>query len=210
MTTSPAISEQLQSITIGRPLEQMSIDIMNITRSELDKLVRWDEPNLGYLTLFVPLISREIDFVLFAGEETASEVTDKTTATINDVLALRPDDLGRIKELLWEECNFAFQVADYGVELEDGETSLDAHLREFRLSGPDDAFDRSDFREIHIADEFAGRYAEIKVDTGSDNYISIIVKNGSIIDFADDGTYLGWCDDDEKKSHKARKKVLEG
>jgi len=183
---------------------------MRMTKSELDELVRWDDLNLGHLTLFVPLLSRELAFVLFAGSATGSEVTDKMTATINDVLALGPEDLGRVKELLWEECNFAFQVANYGVESEEGETSLEAHLREFGLSEPNDAFDQSEFREIHITDECAGRYAKIKVNTGSENYISIIVKNGRIVDFDDDGTHLGWFDDDEQHAHQERKKVLGG
>jgi hypothetical protein len=210
MMTSFRIGEPSRSLTIGRPLEQKPIDIMSMTRAELNTVVHWKESGLGYLTLFVPLLSQEIDFLLFPEEDAASEVTNKTTEIINDVLALGPDNLGRIKELLWEECNFAFQVADYGVELEEGETSLEAHLREFKISGPDDAFDRSTFCEIHISDEFVGRYAELKVDTGSDNYISIIVKNGRIIDFDDDGTHLGWCDDDEQRAHKARKRVLVG
>jgi hypothetical protein len=186
----------------------MPTDIMSMTKSQLNALVRWTESGLGSLTLFVPLLSQEMDVVLFLEDDAALEVTDKTTEIINDVLALGPDDRGRVKELLWEECNFAFQVADYGVALAAGETSLEAHLREFKISGPDDAFDRSTFREIHIADEFVGRYAELKVDTGSENYISIIIKDGRIIDFADDGTHLGWCDDDEQKYQKARQRVL--
>jgi len=181
-----------------------------MTKSELDELVRWDDLNLGRLTLFVPLLSRELAFVLFGGAENCSEVTDKMTATMHDVLALTPEDLGRVKELLWEECNFAFEVADYGVESDEGESSLEAHLRAFGLSGPDDAFDHSEFREIQISDGFAGRYAVIKVNTGSENYISIIVKNGRIVDFDDDGTHLGWFDDDEQHAHRRRKRLLEG
>jgi len=183
---------------------------MRMTKSELDGLVRWDDLNLGHLTLFVPLLSRELAFLLFGGEATCSEVSDKMAATINDVLALTPEELGRVKELLWEECTFAFEVADYGVESDEGESSLGAHLRAFGLSGPDDAFNQSDFREIHIFDGFVGRYAAIKVNTASENYISVIVKNGRIVDFDDDGTHLGWFDDDEQHAHHKRKKVLEG
>lgn len=181
-----------------------------MTKSELDTLIRWDDLNLGRLTLFVPLLSREVAFVLFAEAEDRSEVTDKMTATINDVLALPPEDLGRVKELLWEECNFAFQVADYGVESEEGESSLEAHLRTFGISGPDDALAHSDFREIHIREGFAGRYAVIKVITGSENYVGIIVKNGRIVDLDDDGTHLGWFDADEQHAQHKRKKLLEG
>ena len=181
-----------------------------MTKSELDGLVRWDDLNLGHLTLFVPLLSRELPFVLFGGEDNGSEVTDKMTATINDVLALSPEDREKVKELLWEECNFAFQVTDYGVEAEEGESPLAAHLREFGISGPDAAFDQSEFREIHIRGGFAGRFAAIKVTTGSQNFVSIIVKNGRMVDFDDDGTHLGWFDADEQHARHKRGKVLEG
>lgn len=183
---------------------------MRLTKSEIDERVRWDDSNLGHLTLFVPLLSRELAFVLFGAEATGSGITEKMTATINDLLALTPGDLARVKELLWEECNFAFEVTDYGVERDEGESSLAAHLRSFGLEGPDDALEQGEFREIHVFEGFAGRYAAIKVDTGSENRISIIVKNGQIVDFDYDGTHLGWFDADERHAHHKRKKVLEG
>jgi hypothetical protein len=177
-------------------------------KSEINEMVEWDDYNCGYLRLFVPLFSKELPFVLFWNLPTTPVVSDKMVAIINEVLALQPENLDRVRELLWEECNFAFQVADYGVDAEADETPLQAHLREFGISSPNDAYDRSDIQSIQISDEFGGRYAEIKVDTGSSNLISIIVKNGQIIDFDDDGTYLGWFDEDELYAHKNRQKVL--
>jgi hypothetical protein len=46
------------------------------------------------------------------------------TATVNDLLQLKHDQLDRVKGLLWEECLFAFHVADYVVEPMEGETRL--------------------------------------------------------------------------------------
>lgn len=57
-------------------------------------------------------------------------------------------------------------------------------------------------------DELVGRYAEIKTETANDNYISIIVKDGNIIDYDDDGTYLGSFEKDEQYAHHLRLKVL--
>lgn len=179
-----------------------------MNKSEITNQIEWDENDLGNLTLFVPLFGTEVPFVLFTQYGTKPELTDKMTATINDVLALEPGNISKVKELLWEECNFSFQVADYGVDLEAGETSLQAHLREFGISNPDDAYEKSRIQEVDISDEFDGRYAQIKVNTGSGNYISIIVKNGQIIDFDDDGTHLSWFDKDEQHAHKKRQKVL--
>jgi len=179
-----------------------------MNKSEITDQIEWDANDLGNLSLFVPLFGMEVPFVLFTQYGTTPELTDKMMATINDVLALEPGNLSRVKELLWEECNFSFQVADYGVEMEPGETSLQAHFREFGISNPDNAYEKSSIKEIHISDEFEERYAQIKVDTGANNYISIIVKNGRIIDFDDDGTHLGWFDRDEQHAHKKRQKVI--
>jgi len=137
-------------------------------------------------------------------------VTEKMAATIADVLALRPEHLGRVKDMLWEAANFAFQVADYGVDPEEGETSLDAHLREFGITNAEEAFAKSCIKAIHVTDGFSSRFAEVKVATGAENLISIIVKDGRIIDWDEDGTYLGWFDEDEQAAAKKRARVIGG
>ena len=55
------------------------------------------------------------------------------------------------------------------------------------------AYQRSTIKAIHssaIEDPLEGRYAMIQIDSSSDNYISIIIKNGNIIDFDDNGICL--------------------
>ena len=179
-----------------------------MTRAELATNTVWDENGLGNLSLFMPLFNESLNIVLFADYDAPREVTDKMTAIVNDLLQIKPEQLGRVKELLWEECLFSFHVADYGVEQLEGESHVDAHLREFGISNAEDAFSKGTIKEIHISDEFKNRYAEIKVDTCSDNYISLIVKNGQIIDFGDDGVHLGWFEEDDLYLHKKRQKLM--
>ncbi|MEL6638556.1 MAG: hypothetical protein AAFW73_22935 [Bacteroidota bacterium] len=38
--------------------------------------------------------------------------------------------------------------------------------------------------------------------------ISIIIKNGKVIDYDEDGTYLGWFEADERHAHHGRLKTL--
>jgi len=179
-----------------------------MTKAELAAITVWDEYNLGNLSLFIPLFNDTLKIVLFPDDSRVPGVTDKMTAIVNDLLQIKQDQLGRVKDLLWEECLFSFHVADYGCEPMEGESHVDAHLREFEISNPDDAFAKSTIKEIHVSDEFNSRYAEIKVDAGSNNYISLIVKNGRIIDFGDDGAYLGWFEEDDLYFHKQRQKTL--
>jgi hypothetical protein len=83
-------------------------------------------------------------------------------AAVNDILALEKSELETVKEMLWEECVFAFTVSDYGFEPDEGETHLEAHFKGFEISNKEDAFNKSKIQEIHIAqenDELSGRYA---------------------------------------------------
>lgn len=176
--------------------------------SEIADQVEWDDIDLGNVTLPVGLFGEALPFVLFPAPGASPEVTEKMAATIDDVLKLAPADLAKVKAMLWDEANFAFQMADYGVEAEDGETPLQAHLREFGIGNAEEAFAKSTVREIHVFDEFEGRFAEVKIDTGAENRIGIIIRNGRIIDWDDDGTHLGWFDEDEQTAAKKRAKVL--
>ena len=180
-----------------------------MTKADLVAKTIWDDNGLGKLLLFVPLFGKELPFVLFPADGAPPEVTDKFVATVQDVLALPPGELERVKDLLWEECNFAFQVSWYGVDIQPGETPLQAHLREFEISNPGDAFAQSDVQEVQMFDGFEGRFAKIQVNTGSGSRISIVIRNGQIVDFDSDGTFLGAFDEDERHAHKKRQKVLD-
>jgi hypothetical protein len=85
-----------------------------MTKAEISEQVTWNEDGFGHFRLFVPLFAKELPFVLFGNLPTPA-VSDKMAAIVNDVLALQPENLERVKELLREECNFAFQVTHYGV-----------------------------------------------------------------------------------------------
>ena len=179
-----------------------------MTPGEVAGQTRWDDTGLGHLALFVPLFGERLAFVLFPAPDAEAEVTGTMAATVGDVLQLGGADVQHLKDFLWEEANFAFQVADYGVEAQPGETGLQAHLRDFGILNADDALAKSRVREVHVTDGFSSCYAELKVNTGSDNYVSIVVKDGRIVDFDDDGTHLGWFDEDERHAHKKRQDVL--
>ncbi|WP_289039625.1 hypothetical protein [uncultured Zobellia sp.] len=88
---------------------------------------------------------------------------------------------------------------------------MQAHLNGFGILNNEDAYSKSEIKEIHIQqenDELSGRYAEIKINSASDNLISLIIKNGKIIDFAEDGAYLGAYDKDEHFPKETRAKIL--
>ena len=182
-----------------------------MTKTTFTATLTHDEYGIATTTLHLPFLNQDIRFELFTKDDTTPAISAKMYATVTEVLQLPEAALEQIKTLLWEECTFAFTVSDYGCEAREGESALDAHLREFGLRGKQDAWKKCHLQSIrihHESDRLAGKYAEIKIDTATDNLISIIVKDGRIIDYDDDGTYLGWFEDDEQKAHHDRAKVL--
>ena len=174
-----------------------------MTKEKILENTTWDYYEMGKCPIFVNLFDKEIPFIIFQEHKPKPSITDKMAESINEILSLDKSELGIIKELIWEECNFAFTVADYGFEPKDGETHLEAHLKGFGISNKEAAYSKSEIKEIHIAqenDKLNGRYSEIKINSASDNLISVIVKNGKIIDFDDDGTYLGSFEEDDLSS----------
>ncbi len=181
-----------------------------MTKEEIVNKTTWDYYEMGNCPLFVNLFDQEIPFIFFQDHKPNPSITDKMVESVNDILALNKSEMETIKEMLWEECNFAFTVSDYGFEPEGDETHLQAHLNGFGILDKDDAYAKSEIKEIHIHqeyDELNGRYAEIKINTASENLISIIVKNGRIIDFDDDCT-LSVFDNDEQTARKRRNEIL--
>ena len=166
---------------------------------------------MGSCLIFITLFEKEIPFIFFQDNKPNPSITDKMVESVNEVLALNKSELNTIKEMLWEECKFAFAVSDYGFEPKGDETHLQAHLNGFEVLSKEDAYSKSDVKEIHIKQEYDGlngSYSEIKINTSSDNLISIIVKNGKIIDFDDDGATLSVFDNDEQIARKRRIKIL--
>ncbi len=175
---------------------------MNVV--QIAALTRWDDDETGHLTLPVPLFGKPLPFVLFPADAGAAGVTDQMVATIADVLALKPAQLPLIEAMLWDEVQFTFAITDYGVEEQPGETTLQANLRDFAVTGPADALARASVQKIHISVDFDSRFATILVDTVTDNLINIIVKNGRTIDWGYDGAHLGWFETDEQRCARDR------
>ncbi|WP_291869391.1 hypothetical protein [Maribacter sp.] len=183
-----------------------------MTKKELLNNTNWDEYQMGTCLLFVNVLSKEVPFVFFQKHKPEPSISDKMVESVNDILAINPVEIETIKEVLYEECLFAFQVADYGCEAQEGETHLEAHLREFEIFNKEDAYLKSEIQAVHINqeyDELNGTYSEIKINSASDNLISVIVKNGKIIDYGDDGVTLSVFDTDEQIARKRRKEVLD-
>ena len=183
-----------------------------MTKEAILKSTTWDDYGMGTCPIFIDLFGEVIPFIFLQSCEPKPNISDKMVESVNEILSLTKSDRETIKDMLWEECLFSFQVADYGFEPEEGETHLDAHLREFEISNKEDAYSKSVVQEIQISQEndgLTGRYLEIIIDSASDNLINIIVKNGKIIDFDYNGCNLKTFETDEQHAKKNRQKTLQ-
>lgn len=177
-----------------------------------DIKVVWDEYDIGYATVHVPLFGQDIMFE-FIPSHSPSVITPRMWLAAEQVLALPRGDIEKVAALLWEEAHFSFTVADYGVEALAGESHLEAHLRDFGLSGPSDALAKATVRAVqinHKNDACEGVYALIQISAATDNYISVIVKDGEIVDYDDDGCWVAGFDANPRAAHDARAKVMSG
>jgi len=184
-----------------------------MTKEEILKNTTWDDYEMGNCPLFVNLFEKKLPFVFIQEHKPKPSITNKMTECVNQILLLNKSEIEIIKEMLWEECNFAFTVGDYGCEPKNGETHLEANLKCFEISNMEDAYSKSEIEEIYISqenDKLNGHYSQIMINSASDNLISIIVKNGKIIDFVDDGgCNMSVFDNDEEYAKKWRQKTLE-
>ena len=184
---------------------------MKVTKDELTNLVSWNDIGVGTCYLYMKLFEREVLFTFFSSDILCPEISENMFETVMDAISIENDSLSLVKDLLWEECIFAFQVADYGCVPEEGETHLQAHLREFELADKEDAYRGSELMGVRIHqvyDDLVGRYAEIDINSASNNLISVIIKNGEIIDFDDNGTYVAQFEDESTFARVKRSQVL--
>lgn len=178
-------------------------------KKSIEDLVKWDSYRMGHLDLHVDLTGMTMPFTIFLANRAPPILTEKAVATINDVIALPPSELERVKEMLWEEAIFSFTVSDYGVEAQEGETPLEAHMRDFWINGPADAYALSKVAEVQVVDDHAARFARLVVHTGTANTINIIVKDGRIVDWTEECPSLPELEHDELATAKRRAKIFE-
>lgn len=179
-------------------------------QDELATLIRWCDEGCGHFELLLPMVGQTVAFTAIPADRSAPAVTERMAQTLRETLALGHDDLLKIEALLWEECRFAFETGDYGIDVRPEETRVDAHLRAFELAGPRDALRKAQLLQVYIHDDSVSRFVCLETDTVSGNRICVIIKNGRIVDFDDSATLLNWFENEERYAHKRRQVILSG
>jgi hypothetical protein len=106
---------------------------------------------------------------------------------------------------------FLFTVVEFGVEQRPGETSVEAHRRDFEVETPATTLARTVPRGIHVFeedDDLTHRLAAIKVEDPGSEVLMVIVRDGRIYDVVEDGALLSSYDVDPVVPSDQRKALL--
>ena len=151
-----------------------------MTRKEILLNTTWDEFEMGTCRLFVNVFNQYIPVIFFQDHKPSPDISNKMIQSINDILALDENELEVIKGMLHKAYLFA------------SNTTAESN------TSKEEVYKKSKVKEIHIDqdnDRFNSVYSEIIMSSGSNNLISVIVKNSKII-CLDDGTYFDLLEED--------------
>ncbi len=178
-----------------------------MTKEEIIRQLSWDEYGTGSCTIHTPLFGQQIKFNFYSEKK---EITDKMVACTNDVLQLPASDLIRVKELIWEDCLFCFETFEHGYPPQEDEDQIESNKRGYKIYNQEDAYLNSTVTQVYIDfknDTLTGRFAGISIDTAWD-YLTIVVKDGRIIDCYSPDPHMKWFDRNEQYGANERRKEL--
>ena len=127
-------------------------------------------------------------------------ITERMVAVLNDFLALSPDELPTIKQLLWADCLDDFENINYGFGPDTGEPELVVNQREFGIYSVEDAYAQSNLTCVSIPEEPTARHRYGSIDfepAWAGHGCSIIIKDGQLIGSYSNDWHFSKYEDDE-------------
>jgi hypothetical protein len=172
---------------------------MHMTKDEILSRCLWDKHDSATLTVYSPMFAREVDICFYPHFDAGRQLNGRMVAALNHFLNLSGSDLETVMELLWVDCQRAFDAISYGVDILPGESETEANHRDFNIHTRDDAYAKSHFRRISIPGDPALKndYAAIEFEPEWDpeHGCSVVMKNGQLIDTYSNDVPFGRYDD---------------
>jgi len=165
--------------------------------SELDEVIgrcTWSEGGrIATVQVYSPMFERVVTVTLFAEERgPLGEINETMKEALADFLALDASHVPRLAELLFADCKDKFESVSFGFDLLEGETDTEANHREFGVFTPADALAKSELKYVHVEGEkFPNRYFSIVFEAPWGDLEHIVVRNGRLLTFYEDGVYFG-------------------
>lgn len=171
-----------------------------MTKEEMLALCTWKDGEawFGKFAGHSPLFGQAVEIHLLV--ENDYDISDRTVLIMNDFLKLKTDDLTTIKRFLWEGCQECCESSSYGFEVSKGQSETEANHAGFGVFNEEDAYAKSHLTYLQICEEdqeLQGNYGHIHFDNEWESHGTVIVmKNGQLIGYGEDGLYVGAYEDD--------------
>jgi hypothetical protein len=171
-----------------------------MTRDELLRTCTWDKYNFANITVESALFNGPVKVRFIPDFDSGRVITERMAAVLNDFLALLPDELPAVKQLLWADCLDSFENINYGFEAAPGETELATNQREFGIYFADDAYAQSNLTQLSVPEvpTLRHRYGAIEFEPEwAGHGCSIIMKDGQLIATYSNDWHFGQYEDDD-------------
>jgi hypothetical protein len=155
-----------------------------MTRDELLRTCTWDDYDFANITVESALFGHPVKVRFLPDFDSGRVITERMVAVLNDFLALSPDELPTVKQLLWADCLDDFENINYGFGPDTGEPEMVVNQREFGIYSAEDAFAQSNLAQLSIPEEPALRHRYGAIDfelSWAGHGCSIIMKDGQLI-----------------------------
>jgi hypothetical protein len=121
-----------------------------MTQAGILQRCHWDEQDWATITVDSVLFGQPVTVCFMPAYNAGRVITAEMVAVLHDFLALTPAELPAIKQLLWDDCLRDFAKTDYGVDVEPGETDVQANQREFGIHHAEDAYAQCQVKQFSI------------------------------------------------------------
>lgn len=159
---------------------------------------------LGKLNVYSHFFKKEVPIDLYTSDynlkNTEKIISEKFVQQVNDFLNLSEQSKPLMQKLLYKHCVESCENISYGFDILDGETEIEASMREFGIENELTAFEKANLGHISIEEDELrkNRFVTIVFYPAweAEHGCALILKNGDLLDFYGEcGIYLGQFDD---------------
>ena len=171
-----------------------------MTHDELLRTCTWDQYDFANITVESALFSGPVRVEFRPDFDSGRVITERMVAVLNDFLALSPDELPSIKQLLWADCQDDFENINYGFGPDTGEPEMVVNQREFGIYSAEDAYAQSNLTCVSIPEEPRARHRYGSIDfepAWASHGCSIIMKDGQLIAIYSNDWHFSKYEEDE-------------
>jgi hypothetical protein len=164
-----------------------------MTKDDIDRAVVWRDTYQARVQVFSPAFNQMVEVSFHT--EVAETVSGRSIQIVNDFIALTEQDLSKIKNFLWQDCQACCESLSWGVFVPAGKTEAQANHEDIGVLSAEDAYSKASLSLNVYEDvqkEYDSNYGHLTFDTNwNSHFVTVVMKNGDIVGFGNSGLWLG-------------------